>query len=258
MKKAQLLALFLSGLVLLFIIGPIVSMFSSVGIDDLWATSNDSIVAESVALTLLIASITTIVFAVMAIPLAYILARSKFKGIALLNGLINIPIVIPHTAAGIAILGLISRDSLVGGLANKIGFSLVGSPMAIGLAMAFVSVPFLINTARDGFQSVSTRYEQTAKLMGAGRSRVFFTISLPLAWRHILSGIIQMFARGMSEFGAVVVVAYHPMITPVLIYERFAAYGLKYAEPVAVLFILICLIFFVILRKIGLGNYVKG
>jgi len=75
-----------------------------------------------------------------------------------------------------------------------------------------------------------------------------FTISLPLAWRNVVSGLILMFARGMSEFGAVIVVAYHPMITPVLIYERFGSFGLKYARPVSVLFILISLALFITLR----------
>jgi molybdate/tungstate transport system permease protein len=257
-KTAQLLALLLSGIVLWFLIAPIVGMFSSVSFGDLWATSNDVVVRESIFITIVIAFFTTFFFALMSIPLAYILARFEFRGKPILIGLINIPIVIPHSAAGIAVLGLISRESALGKIADSMGLSLVGSTFSIGLAMAFVSVPFLINTAREGFLSVPVRMEQTARLLGANHTRVFFTISLPLAWRHVLTGIIQMFARGMSEFGAVVMVAYHPMITPVLIYERFAAYGLKYAQPVAVLFILICLVVFVILRKLASGTYVKN
>jgi molybdate/tungstate transport system permease protein len=80
---------------------------------------------------------------------------------------------------------------------------------------------------------------------------VFFSISLPLAWRGIVSGLIMMFARGMSEFGAVVIVAYHPMITPVMIFERFGAYGLSYARPVAIVFIAVCLVFFIALRLLS-------
>jgi molybdate/tungstate transport system permease protein len=117
--------------------------------------------------------------------------------------------------------------------------------------MAFVSIPFLINSARDGFEGVPVRLEKAALNLGASSLRVFFTISLPLAWRNIVSGLILMFARGMSEFGAVVIVAYHPMVTPVLIYERFGAFGLKYARPVSVLFIGICLLVFVILRLLS-------
>jgi len=73
-----------------------------------------------------------------------------------------------------------------------------------------------------------------------------------LAWRSITTGFVMMFARGMSEFGAVVIVAYHPMISPVLIYERFSSFGLKYARPASVIFILVSLAIFILLRMISL------
>jgi molybdate/tungstate transport system permease protein len=114
--------------------------------------------------------------------------------------------------------------------------------------MAFVSIPYLINSARDGFLAVPERLEKAALNLGASPLRVFLTVSVPLAARPILSGLILMWARGMSEFGAVLIIAYQPMITPILIYERFGAFGLKYAQPVAVLFITVCLAFFITLR----------
>jgi molybdate/tungstate transport system permease protein len=114
--------------------------------------------------------------------------------------------------------------------------------------MAYVSLPFLINAARDGFEAIPDKLEKAAMNLGASPSRVFYSIALPLAWKSIVSGLIMMFARGMSEFGAVIMVAYHPMITPVMIYERFGAFGLQYAQPVAVIFISICLLVFVVFR----------
>ena len=84
--------------------------------------------------------------------------------------------------------------------------------------------------------------------LGASPWRSFLTVSLPLAARSIITGMVMMFSRGLSEFGAIVIIAYHPMVTPVLIYERFGAFGLKYSRPVAALFVLVCLIFFVLLR----------
>jgi molybdate/tungstate transport system permease protein len=160
-------------------------------------------------------------------------------------------VVIPHSAAGIAILGVISRESLAGRAAEGLGFRIVNSPVAIMVAMAFVSLPFLINAARDGFAAVPERLEKAAMNLGASPTRVFFTISVPLARRAILSGLVLMWARGLSEFGAVVIVAYHPMITPVLIYERFGAFGLAYARPVAAIFIVVCLAVFVALRLVA-------
>jgi molybdate/tungstate transport system permease protein len=117
--------------------------------------------------------------------------------------------------------------------------------------MAFVSLPFLVNAARDGFVSVNPRLERVARTLGATPWQTFFKVSLPLSWRSILSGSIMMWARGISEFGAVIVLAYHPMTAPVLIWERFESYGLKYARPVAVILILLCLIIFAVLRSLA-------
>jgi molybdate/tungstate transport system permease protein len=73
-------------------------------------------------------------------------------------------------------------------------------------------------------------------------------ITFPLAWRSLVVGVIMCMARAISEFGAIVIVAYHPMVAPVMIYERFTAYGLKYSQPVAVWLILVCLVLFLLLR----------
>ena len=235
----------------MFIIAPLAGMFLSVDSGQVTDTISDTEVARSIRLTLWTSMAATLIFAIGAIPLAYLLARKRFKGRGLLLGIINLPIVIPHSAAGIAILGLISRDSAVGKAASVAGFDFVGNPAAIVLAMAFVSVPFLLNSAIDAFSAVPERLEKAAVNLGASPARVFFKISLPLAWRGILTGSIMMWARGMSEFGAVVIVAYHPMITPVLIYERFASFGLKYATPVAVVFVIITLVFFIGLRLLS-------
>jgi molybdate/tungstate transport system permease protein len=238
-------------MVLLFIIAPLLGLLLDTSNAEIFETLGDDEVMGSISLTLLVSFFTTLFFSVLSIPLAYLLARKQFPLRNLVKGIIDIPVVIPHSAAGIAVLGFISRDTVLGKLAEEFGISFVGHPIGIGLAMAFVSVPFLINAAHDGFASVPIRLEKAALNLGASQVRVFFTISLPLAWRQIVSGLVLMFGRGMSEFGAVVIVAYHPIITPVLIYERFGAFGLQYARPVAVVFIGVCLIVFVLLRLLS-------
>ncbi|MEE4196767.1 MAG: ABC transporter permease [Bacteroidales bacterium] len=248
LRTFDIILLFLGGLILLFIISPLLGMFLATTPTQLFETSRDPEVVDSIWLTLRVSLLATLFFALGAVPLSYFLARTDFKLKKIINGIIDLPIVIPHSAAGIAILGFISRDSVLGKIGSALGLNFVGHPSGIALAMAFVSIPFLINAARDGFENVPVRLEKTALNLGASPVRVFFTISLPLAWKNILSGLIMMFARGLSEFGAVVIVAYHPMITPVLIYERFGAFGLKYARPVSVVFIVVCLVFFVLLR----------
>ena len=244
----QLLLILLSGVVLLFIIGPLVGMFIATSPAQIFESSGDPEVQRSIGLTLWVSMAATLVFALGGIPLAYLLARHDFALKRFVLGIIDLPIVIPHSAAGIAVLGFISRDTYIGKFGSMIGLDFVGAPAGIAIAMAFVSLPFLVNAARDGFSSVPVRLEQAALNLGASPMRVFFTIALPLAWRNVVSGLILMFARGMSEFGAIVIIAYHPMVTPVLIWERFNSFGLSYARPVAVLFILVSLLFFVVLR----------
>jgi molybdate/tungstate transport system permease protein len=243
--------LILSSLVLLFILAPLAGMFLHTGGSELLETVNDQEVRASIWLTIWVAFATTFIFAIGAVPLAWLLARKEFPLKNVAQGIIDLPVVLPHTAAGIAVLGFISRDGLLGKAANSVGLTLINNPGGIALAMAFVSIPFLINAARDGFTAVPERLEKAALSLGASRTRVFFTISLPLAWRSIMTGFVMMFARGMSEFGAVVIVAYHPMVAPTLIYERFNSFGLKYARPASVLFIIVALAVFILLRLIS-------
>lgn len=257
LQKFHIVIILLGSLVLLFIIAPLLGLFLNTSSTEIFETIKEKEVLDSIWLTIWTSMLATISFAIIGIPLAYFLAKRKFLFRRLVLGIIDIPVVIPHSAAGIAILGFISRDSALGQFAESLGINLVGHPIAIALAMAFVSVPFLVNAAIDGFSAVPDRLEKVAMSLGASPAKVFFTISLPLAWRNIVSGLIMMFARGMSEFGAVVIVAYHPMITPVMIFERFGAYGLKYARPVAAIFVFLCLLIFIGLRMLTKEKHVS-
>ncbi len=250
----KLILLVLSALLLIFIIAPLLGMFLATSAPELFAAIKDAEVMQSIRLTLLTSLGATLFMAIGAIPLAYLLARKNFIFKKLILGIIDLPIVIPHSAAGIALLGFLSRNSIAGKAASSVGIDFVGSPFGIAAAMAFVSIPFLVNAARDGFEAVPLRLEKAALSLGASPLKVFFSISLPLAKRNIVTGLVMMFARGLSEFGAVVIIAYHPMITPVLIFERFSSYGLQYARPVAVVFIAISLLVFILMRSISGGK----
>jgi len=243
--------LILSSLVLLFLVAPLLGLFLQTGGSEFLETAADKEVQSSIWLTIWVSFLATFFFAIAAVPFAWLLARRSFPLKSVVQGIIDLPVVLPHTAAGIALLGFISRSGPLGKAASLFGLNLVNNPAGIALAMAFVSLPFLINSARDGFAAVPERLEKAALNLGASRSRVFFTISLPLAWRSIITGFVMMFARGMSEFGAVVIIAYHPMIAPVLIYDRFSSFGLSYARPAAVLFIVVALVVFTLLRLLS-------
>lgn len=250
----QWVVIILSSLVLLFIIAPLAGLIIHTSPFELVETVKDREVQQSVWLTLSVAFLTSMFFAIGAVPLAWGLARYNFPGKRLVQGLIDLPIVLPHSAAGIALLGFISRDGMLGKAASLVGLNFVGNPAGIALAMAFVSLSFLINAARDGFAAVPERLEKAALNLGASPLRMFLTVSLPLSWRSIASGFIMMFARGMSEFGAVVIIAYHPMTAPVLIFERFNQFGLSYARPASVVFILMALAVFIILRLVSVSK----
>jgi len=253
-EPVSLAFLALGGLVLLFILAPLAWLFLNATPGQLAETAVDPVVVKSVRLTLLTSMAATVIMALAAVPFAWVLARRDFRFRQVVNAVVDLPIVIPHSAAGIALLGVLAPGTPAGALGERLGIPFVGGHAGIIAAMAFVSIPFLINASRDGFAAVPVRIEQAALNLGASPLRVFFTISIPMAWRSILSGLILMWARGMSEFGAVLVIAYHPIITPVLIYERFGAFGLRYAVPVTVLFVAVCLVFFVVLRVVAGGQ----
>lgn len=235
----------LASLVLLFIIAPLISMFVATNTSELRVAAADEEVTSSIKLTLMAAFFATLTASIAGIPLAYLLSKKKFPGKAVVLAIIDLPIIIPHSAAGIALISVIGRESLFGKI---FGTSLLGTTAGISAAMAFVSIPFLINAAKQAFDNVDDKLEKAARTLGASPMHAFFTVSLPLAFRGILSGMILMWARGISEFGAVVIVAYHPMTTPVMVFQRFNDFGLTHARPVAVLLIIICVSIFLLLR----------
>jgi len=234
--------------IFLFIIVPLIKMIVTSDPGILLETALDSEVMNSIGLTLYAALIATVIGFILGVPLAYLLARADFPGKNLVEGLVDIPIVVPHIATGIALLFVFGRSFLVGRAFHFIGIDFLDSIAGIVVAMLFVSIPFLINSAKEGFRKVDVRLEKVARSLGASPWQAFFKVSFPLAWRSIVSGGMMMWARGISEFAAIIILAYHPMIASTLILERFESYGLSYAQPVAVLLILICLIALILFR----------
>jgi molybdate/tungstate transport system permease protein len=238
----------LGGILILIIVIPLVRVIATSDPTVLRSTVSDPEVIHSILLTLRAALYATLACLLFGVPLAYALARWNFPGKAMIQGIIDLPVMIPHTAAGIALLMVYGPEFLLGRAFAAVGLTFTGTVAGISLAMAFVSLPFLVNAARDGFAAIDPRLERVARTLGASPWQAFFKVSLALSWRSVLSGAIMMWARGIAEFGAVVILTYHPMIAPILIWERFQNYGLKYASPVAVILILLCLVIFSGLR----------
>jgi len=248
----------LSAIILFFIFVPLIKTSLSSSPGTLWNTLLDEEVYLSILLTVCAAAIATAVGLFLGVPLGYLLARRQFWGKRFLEALIDIPIVIPHSAAGIALLFVFGRQFFLGKLFGYVGITFVDAIAGVVIAMMFVSIPFLIDSSRDGFKAVDVRLEKVARTLGASPWRTFFRVSLPLARRNIFSGSVMMWARAVSEFGAVLIIAYHvpflgghPVVAPILVADRFGSFGLDYARPVAVLVILLSLIVFITLRTLA-------
>lgn len=237
-------------LAILFISIPILVMLSKENLNSLSNTFKDEVVRDAIFLSMGTAAISTIIALIFGVPLGYLLARKKFIGKSLIQGIVDVPIVIPHTVAGIALITVFGANGMLGKTYSELsnGRRFVDSWEGIVVAMLFVSIPFVINSARDGFLNVDPRLENVSRSLGAGQFKSFATISLPLASKNIFTGAVMAWARAISEFGAVIILVYYPMIAPTLIYDRFTSFGLDYSRPIAVLLILICITVFTLLR----------
>ena len=256
MSRQQTFDLFfglLGSLLLLFIILPLISIFLGTTVDSFLLALTDPEVLNSIRLTFGAALISTALAAMTGIPLAYLLARRKFRGKwrfakQIVEALINLPVIIPHTAAGIALLLVFGRRGLLGQGLEPLGLVFTDNLGGIVVGMLFVSLPYLVNLSREAFAMVDEELERVAMTDGATPWQAFWYVTLPLAWRGVLGGALMMWARAISEFGAVVILSYHPKIVPVLVFERFQGYGLSAAQPVAALLIVIALAVFLCLQ----------
>ena len=235
-------------ILLIFILAPLLKLVTGSSAELMVSTIQEEEVYGSILTTFKASLVATLCTLVLGVPLAYILARFDFPGKSLVEGIVDLPVMVPHTAAGIALLTVFGTRFWGGKLFAKLGIEFIGKFAGIVIAMMFVSLPYLINEVKEGFKSINLRLEKVARTLGASPLQTFFKISLPLNLNHIFSGSIMMWARGLSEFGAVVILAYHPMVAPILIYERFASYGLKYSRPVAASLVIVTLFLFIGLR----------
>ncbi len=254
MNRRSALDIFFSlagGCLLIFLAAPLASTLFSTTPASFWDTLRDPEVLSSIRLTFL-AALAAVLFGVLTgVPLSYLIARRAFPGKRLVQALVNLPLVIPHTAAGIALLMVFGRRGFFGRAAAPIGITFTDTAWGVTVAMAFVGLPFLVNASREAFALIDPEYELAALADGATPWQAFWHVALPQAARGVLSGALMMWARGVSEFGAVVILAYHPKVVPVLVYERFEGFGLAAAQPVAVVLIISALLVFVLLSLVG-------
>jgi molybdate/tungstate transport system permease protein len=238
------------GLFLLFMLLPTTKLVASGGVEGVRRLAGDSELRSALWLTLTCATAATLLAVIGGTPLAYLLARKNFPGRSIVAAVVDIPLVIPHPVAGIAILLALGRQSTAGSLLEAIGTRITGSATGIIAAMTFVAAPLFVAAAREAFELVDPRLEGVARTLGDSPYRAIRRVTLPLASRGLIAAGIVMWSRAASEFGAIVVLTYNPKVASVLSYDRFTSTGLEGALPVAAVLVIIALIPLIALRAI--------
>jgi molybdate/tungstate transport system permease protein len=239
-----------ASLLLLFLAAPLAGLVGAGGASGLRRLATDAELRDALLLTLGTATAATIAGVLLGTPLAWLLARRRFPGRALVAALLDLPLLLPHPVAGIALLLVLGRGSPAGGALLDLGLRVAGSRVGITLAMLFVSVPLYVSGAREAFARVDPRYEAVARTLGDSPWRAIRRVTLPLAMRGLLAAAVVMWARAVSEFGAVAVLTYNPKVVSVLSWDRLTSFGLGEALPVAAALVLLAVAPLVMLRTL--------
>jgi molybdate transport system permease protein len=162
---------------------------------------------QILSLTLRTAALATLLILPAGLAVAWLLARRSWRGKSLVETLVTLPLVMPPVATGFILLEILGRRGPLGAWLHRAGIDVVFTWRAVVAAMMVMSFPLLVRAARVAFEEVEPRFEQIARTLGATEWRVFFTITLPLAARGIVSGMLLAFARAIGEFGATILVA---------------------------------------------------
>ncbi len=241
----------LAALLVLFVAGPLLRLLLQATPASLGQAFQDRELLASIWLTVLTASAATILSVLLGVPLAYLLTRRRFPGRRLVAAIVELPIVVPHPVAGIALLLFLGRQSPVGRVLAHAGLEVVNHVAGIVAGMLFVSAPIVVSAAREAFRGVDPQLERVARTLGDTGWQAFRRVTLPLAGRGVLAGAVLGWARSVSEFGAIVILTFNPKVASILIYDRFTLFGLPAAVPAAVVLLLMAVAVFVVVQLLA-------
>jgi molybdate transport system permease protein len=196
-----------STLLPLFLGLPIVVLLTSLPPSALWHHLQSETALRALWLTLRTTSVTTLAIVALGTPLAYLLARRRFRGHAALDTLIDLPVTMPPVVAGVALLLAFGRRGLLGQSLEAWGVTIPFTTLAVVLAQLFIASPFYVKAARAGFAAVDPRLEEAARTLGSSPWRAFRTVTLPLAAPALVAGTVLAWSRALSEFGATMMFA---------------------------------------------------
>jgi molybdate/tungstate transport system permease protein len=239
-----------AGLLGLFsVLFPLLHMAISDSVMTLWRALGRDDVQQALAMSLTTATVSTVLVALWGVPLAWALARHDFRGKGVVESLVDLPILVPQSVAGVALVSLLGPGSPMGSVIDeRLGLRISGSALGIVIAQVFVAAPFLIKTAVSGFEAVPVELELASRSLGVGAAATWWRISLPLAARSVLVGAALTWARAVSEFGTIMLFASSPTTAPVLVHTEFLRGGASDSRPLATLLLLVCLWAFLLLQ----------
>lgn len=199
-------------------------------------------VADALALSLVTTLASLVLMVVFGTPVALLLARRRFPGMTILETVIDLPIVLPPSVAGLALLLVFGRRGLLGPSLELFGISFPFTTVAVVMAQTFVAAPLFIRSARTGFASVDHDLEDAARVDGASERQLFTWITMPLAGSALAAGMVMGWARALGEFGATIMFAGnmegHTQTLPLVVYSEFQAGNLDTSVAAAAILVL--------------------
>ncbi|WP_245863650.1 ABC transporter permease [Candidatus Viridilinea mediisalina] len=203
-----MLPLWVLALPILVLIGaPLLAIVLRVDLSMLVVNLTHHVTLQAISLSLLTSLISTGLTFCFGLPLAFLLARSNFRGRMIVDTLIDLPMILPPAVAGIALLIAFGRRGIIGAHLAELGITIAFTQVAVVMAQTFVAAPYFVKAAAAGLRGVERELEHAAELDGANRPQVFFYITLPLCWPVVLSGLVMSWARALGEFGATIIFA---------------------------------------------------
>jgi len=195
------------GLLLALLALPLLALLFRIPPQTLLARLHDPLVTDALVLSLITSSVSTAVVILLGLPVAYLLAFRQFRGKRLVELLVDLPMVLPPTVAGIALLLAFGRMGLAGRALGAFGIHLPFTTLGVIVAQSFMAAPFFVGTARAGFTSIEPRYLDAAATLRASPPYRFVRVILPLALPSLIAGAAMTGARAMGEFGATITFA---------------------------------------------------
>jgi molybdate transport system permease protein len=216
----------LAALFALFLGLPIVTLVARAILDGSLATAVVSpVVLDALGLSLVTTAISLVITVALGLPLAFVLARRQFRGKGWLEAIVDLPIVLPPSVAGLALLLVFGRRGLLSAPFEILGIAVPFTTIAVILAQTFVSAPFFIRSARTGIAAVDRDLEDAARVDGASERQLFRAVTVPLASAALAAGLVMTWARSLGEFGATIMFAGNvqgrTQTLPLVVYGEF-------------------------------------